>query len=162
VITAAPCTERPTGDELIAEIEAAARQRGITPRSLIMPLYPDNPSAALNTIKKACHPTRRTVAKVRAILTGEPIPREMIPIATPKRAPVTDGQRRAATRSTGSSMNIGLVLALDHPPAPTMPAVAGDPRPPAWSREPCRVCATRGDLGCAHQRPFEEDRVGIR
>jgi hypothetical protein len=154
--------DRPTGFELIAEIEAAARQRGITPRALILPLYPDNPSAALNTIKKACHPTGRTVAKVRAMIAGEPIPREMAPVAAPKRAPVTDGQRRVAARSTGSSMSIGLVLALDRPPAPTMPTVVGDPRPPAWSREPCRVCATRGDLGCAHQRPFEEVSDGVR
>lgn len=31
---------------------------------------------------------------------------------------------------------------------------SNDPRPFATSREPCRICATRGDLGCKHQRPF--------
>lgn len=30
-----------------------------------------------------------------------------------------------------------------------------DLRPFATNREPCRRCQTRGDLGCAHQRPFE-------
>ncbi|GEM_PF-2425078 len=30
-----------------------------------------------------------------------------------------------------------------------------DPRPVALSREPCPRCQTRGDLGCAHQQPFQ-------
>lgn len=29
-----------------------------------------------------------------------------------------------------------------------------DPRPFASGREPCPRCAVRGDIGCAHQRPF--------
>lgn len=36
------------------------------------------------------------------------------------------------------------------------PAQMNDDRPFALSRDPCPRCATRGDLGCAHQRPFEE------
>lgn len=37
------------------------------------------------------------------------------------------------------------------------PAVPGsvDRRPVAASRDPCPFCETRGDLGCAHQRPYE-------
>lgn len=37
-----------------------------------------------------------------------------------------------------------------------VPAKAVDQRPIAWSREPCIRCGTRGDLGCAHQQPYQE------
>jgi hypothetical protein len=154
-------TERPSGPELIAEIEAAARHRCVTARALIAPLYPDNPSAALNTIRKASHPTERTVAKVRALIAGGPIAREPSPATAPKRTPITEGQRHAAARSAGG-MRTTLVQSLDRPPAPRMPTILGDRRPPAWSREACPVCATRGDLGCAHRRPFEEVCDGLR
>jgi DNA-binding MarR family transcriptional regulator len=33
---------------------------------------------------------------------------------------------------------------------------AFDSRPPAFNREPCPHCGTRGDLGCAHFAPCEQ------
>lgn len=161
MMVSVPRTQRPSGTVLIAEIEAAAKIRGITARAFVGPLYPDNPSAALNTIRKASHPTERTVARIRALIAGGPIACEVNPAAAPKRPAVTDGHRPAAARSTGT-VRATLVQTLDRPSAPGMPTVVGDTRPPAWSREPCRVCATRGDLGCAHQRPFEEVSDGVR
>lgn len=35
---------------------------------------------------------------------------------------------------------------------------ASDPRPYAVSSDPCPRCATRGTLGCAHQKPFNPQR----
>ncbi|WP_156317909.1 hypothetical protein [Blastomonas sp. AAP25] len=32
---------------------------------------------------------------------------------------------------------------------------AGDARPYAVSADPCPRCATRGALGCAHQKPYQ-------
>lgn len=48
-------------------------------------------------------------------------------------------------------------------PAPLQ--VASSDQPIAPSREPCPRCATRGDLGCAHQLPMErveDQRLGKR
>lgn len=36
-----------------------------------------------------------------------------------------------------------------------------DTRPPAPSRDPCRRCNTRGDIGCAHQRPYSAASVTL-
>lgn len=50
---------------------------------------------------------------------------------------------------------------IDHPcPELAAPAREDDPRPPAFSREPCHRCGARGDLGCAHQAPFVPLAVG--
>lgn len=67
------------------------------------------------------------------------------------------GRRRGIARSFGT-VSDGWMLELARPapaPAPT-PIAEDDPRPFAFSREPCRRCQTRGDLGCAHQRPFQD------
>ena len=65
--------------------------------------------------------------------------------------------RRALARSIGT-----VVRTLDCERPPTARAVAiasdADPRPAAWSRDPCLRCGTRGDFGCAHQRPWEDAR----
>lgn len=57
-------------------------------------------------------------------------------------------------------------LAISNPipigrPTPTLarPAMDYDRRPIAADRGPCPRCATRGDLGCAHQRPYEAPQV---
>lgn len=65
---------------------------------------------------------------------------------------ITAAKRRVA-QSLGT---VKRPIPLDRPAAPRADAVPGDRRPPAWDRGPCPRCATRGDLGCAHQRPFEE------
>lgn len=41
-------------------------------------------------------------------------------------------------------------------PVERRPAVPLDTRPPAFGREPCPYCGTRGDLGCAHFAPCEQ------
>jgi len=57
------------------------------------------------------------------------------------------------------SLPAAVLIPLVRPQAAVAPYDA-DPRPPAWSRDPCSRCAVRGDLGCAHQRPFEPIRMG--
>lgn len=55
---------------------------------------------------------------------------------------------------------------LDHIPvrrqAPVLRFVPNgdDTRPHAESRDPCCRCGTRGELGCAHQRPWEPPHAG--
>lgn len=45
---------------------------------------------------------------------------------------------------------------LDRPkPRPSI-REGHDPRPHAASKGPCPRCAVRGDLGCAHQQPWQE------
>ena len=54
--------------------------------------------------------------------------------------------KRAAKRASPSKTG----------PRLSMPSTGPDDRRPvALSREPCPRCSTRGDLGCAHQQPFE-------
>lgn len=61
-------------------------------------------------------------------------------------------QRRAWARYTGHNhpldLDVGGALIMpDRGPA--------DTRPHATSADPCPRCATRGSLGCAHQKPFQ-------
>lgn len=41
---------------------------------------------------------------------------------------------------------------LRHTPPP-----GADRRPIALTRDPCPRCATRGDIGCRHQQPFQPE-----
>lgn len=62
-------------------------------------------------------------------------------------------RRRLAWKLSGTVHD---PLPVNHP-VPVLQFVprSVDRRPPALSREPCPRCAARGDLGCAHQRPYE-------
>ena len=52
--------------------------------------------------------------------------------------------------------NVGDPIPVQRPmPVLAYQAPADDIRPPALSRGPCLRCETRGDIGCAHQRPYE-------
>lgn len=69
------------------------------------------------------------------------------------REAVEAGDRRARAWSRDSMSD---PLPVRHPtPVLSVPAQGPqDCRPIAVNREPCPRCETRGDLGCAHQRPF--------
>lgn len=59
-------------------------------------------------------------------------------------------RREEARKITGTWLPINRPMpVLQHDARDT------DTRPPALSRGPCHRCGTRGDLGCAHQQPFE-------
>lgn len=64
----------------------------------------------------------------------------------------TRQQRRAWARYTGQNHPLdleigGASIMPDRGPA--------DTRPYAVSADPCARCATRGTLGCAHQKPYQ-------
>lgn len=69
-------------------------------------------------------------------------------------APMTDTERRRLAGKISGTVHDPLPV---NRPTPVFrfPAPAVDRRPPALSRGPCPYCETRGDLGCAHQRPYE-------
>ncbi len=56
-----------TGAELAAHIEREAAMLGVRSSQLMALVYP-NPSATLNSIRNAKHPTRATVEKINGIL----------------------------------------------------------------------------------------------
>lgn len=66
---------------------------------------------------------------------------------------------RRSAAYTGSTSN-PVELERDRPVEAYRPE-AHDRRPVATSRGPCSFCGIRGELGCAHQRPYEEP-VGER
>jgi hypothetical protein len=63
------------------------------------------------------------------------------------------GIRRAQAQSTGTVVRT-LSADRDEITVTILPTVDDPRRPFAPSREPCPRCAARGDLGCAHQRPW--------
>lgn len=69
------------------------------------------------------------------------------------------GARSERRRIAGMIQNTAQPLELERPRpelrfAPKNLARLKHELPVAASREPCARCATRGDLGCRHQRPF--------
>ncbi|RYY25213.1 MAG: hypothetical protein EOP62_14220 [Sphingomonadales bacterium] len=63
------------------------------------------------------------------------------------------GKRREIARQFA---NVSNPLPLMRAAAPAGALIALTPGLPiAISREPCRRCPTRGDIGCAHQLPME-------
>lgn len=66
----------------------------------------------------------------------------------------TPAERRRDARKLSATVHDPLPIARLCPVL-AAPACPADPRPPAFSRAPCPRCGTRGELGCAHQAPFE-------
>jgi len=70
---------------------------------------------------------------------------------------------KAEAREAGTRRYIARCTGTVDRPVPSIPRysargvavfLANSERPIAASRESCPRCQTRGDLGCAHQRPF--------
>lgn len=80
-----------------------------------------------------------------------------------KRIDFVAGAQAFARKYEGArhtSATAKIFFALDRPVpvlrhSATRALLDQDPRPFAASREPCRLCQIRGDIGCAHQRPFQ-------
>ncbi|MGB7407188.1 MAG: hypothetical protein WA908_01670 [Pontixanthobacter sp.] len=72
---------------------------------------------------------------------------------------VTDAKAHADRYTDARKLAATIKNPFDHgKPVSTdsAPACEDDPRTPALSRGPCPRCGTRGDLGCKHQKPYEE------
>lgn len=111
----------------------------LTPRAADMFIQlADHLGGAVATNKQA-----ETEKHTRALTLREVVEREVAEAA----------ERRSHAYSNGCMFD---PFPVAHPtPVLAAPALtADDSRPIADSREPCPRCQTRGDLGCAHQRPF--------
>lgn len=86
-IAGPPGRRGPSGAQLYAELEAEAARRGVSMAALCLPLakFPVNWAERL---RDASRPRPATVARVRALIAGEPIPggvsgRRVLPVARP-------------------------------------------------------------------------------
>lgn len=147
----------PTGADLVAAIRARSAETGIAVSRLVLQLSP-YPNKWLTQTECAATPKPHTIERVRALLAGEPVPP---PPTNNFQAPVASAAAREALEAADRRAQALRCCTIKHPiqldrPRPT-PVIALDldRRPRAASREPCRRCAVRGDIGCAHQLPFE-------
>lgn len=84
-------SEEPTGAELANAIRAEAERLGVSISSLAAMLRPNNPNKFIEQLELSQKPTASTVARIRALLAGEPLP------------PLPDPRRRG-TNSTASTI----------------------------------------------------------
>lgn len=134
--------DRPTGQQLVDAIHDYARQTQQTPMQVSRALSNDS-STWLRTLASANRPLPRTVERVRALLAGASVP-------PPRRYKAPVVRLREPTEQIRWAEERIPVRTLVMPDP-------SDPRRPAFSREPCTYCGTRGDLGCKHQSPFLEE-----
>ena len=145
--------ENPTGEQITAAIRAHAEASG-TPLYTLVRQLSEYPNRWLTQLEAAQKPKPATIARVEALLRGDPVPpppeNRIWSRATPHRFPF-------------EHRTVAEVMPPPAPP-PTQPRrptpsspvfISFDRRPPAASREPCPRCAVRGDIGCAHQAPYE-------
>ncbi|APR53331.1 hypothetical protein CA223_05295 [Sphingomonas koreensis] len=136
--------DNPTG----AQLADAVRRRA---HALNQPLIrfaaelATHPASWLAKVEIVERPRPVTVARIRALLAGDPVPPP-----PPRDRLFTLAERSAVHAEDAIDRSLP-------PPAALTPAELNkdDPRPLAWSREPCFRCQIRGDIGCAHQRPFQ-------
>lgn len=125
----------PTGQQLADALIAHAGETQQNLLALVRRLSSSGPQSWLANLARARRPNPLTVARIEQLLSGR------------DPAPSTLNRRDFARRARQPA-----VIAV---PAP----LADDPRPIAWSREPCPRCAVRGDVGCAHQRPCPPELI---
>lgn len=136
--------ENPTG----AQLADAVRRRA---HDLQVPLVrfaaelATHPASWLAKVGIVARPRPNTVMRIRALLAGEPVPPP-----PPRDRLFTMAERAAASPDDEATHDARPPIA-----SPAAELAALDPRPVAWSREPCFRCQVRGDLGCAHQQPFQ-------
>lgn len=159
--------ELKTGADLVAAIQERARVSGVRPSEVAAALA-QYPQQWLKQTAAARRPKPETIERVRALLEGRPVPPPIgVNRAPDARLTVAEqiveevrvaGERRAAARSI-QTVSPHTVIELARPAPPIAATTPTDRRPFALSREPCPRCAVRGDLGCAHQRPFDPEAL---
>lgn len=138
--------KNPTGQQLVLALRAAAQARSTTVSELIWPLtrWPKN---FLNHLGNVRNPKPSTIARIRALIDGDPIPGIDQPgtlAAAVAREATDQGERPTIARR----FSVVEPLAL-----PDRPSAAPADR---IDREPCPYCAVRGDIGCRHRPLYPE------
>jgi hypothetical protein len=137
-------------------IHELAAQIGQTPQQIASALA-NNPSRWLKQVAAARNPRAETIEHVRLLLSGQAVRRRA------RKVPVTQaimsGAPAAATSPATAAQGVALsVTERTKRHCSIVPRhFPGGGRPQAASREPCPRCATRGDVGCAHQSPYQEE-----
>lgn len=146
----------PTGADLVAAIRAAAQASGVPIYQFARPLS-RYPASWLDQTGRAANPKPQTIERVRALLGGEPVPPPPANNFQSPRSTAIDREALEAAdrRAQARRLTTRHPLPLDRPQPTPVIAIDIDRRPQAMSREPCPRCAVRGDIGCAHQLPFD-------
>jgi len=110
-----------TGARVVAVIEEAARQAGVSVCTFVRPLA-SQPATWIEQMRHAQQPRPGTIVRVNALIAGTEIP-----------APA-QGHFRSSDKSDRPEPRSAL--------HGTMPVVA------PISRDPCWFCGVRGDIGC--------------
>lgn len=114
-----------SGADVIDAVRAAARNRGVPVLRFVAPLSA-SPHRWLKDVAQATMPRAVTLARVAALLDGEPLP--------PRQDYVRSGEYVGRTAARG------MVRVIDMPE---------DLQP--VDRDPCFKCGVRGDIGCRHR-----------
>ncbi|WP_439539511.1 hypothetical protein [Sphingomonas sp.] len=148
--------DSPSGADLVAAIRAAAQASGVAIYQFARPLS-RYPASWLDQTGKAASPKPQTIERVHALLKGEPVPPPPANnFQSPRSAAIDREALEAADRrAQARRLTTRHPLPLDRPQPTPVIAIDIDRRPQAMSREPCFRCQVRGDLGCAHQLPFD-------
>ncbi|WP_422058651.1 hypothetical protein [Sphingomonas sp.] len=147
----------PTGADLVAAIRARSAETGIAVSRLVLQLSP-YPNKWLTQTECAAVPKPHTIERVRALLAGEPVPPPPSNNFQASLARTADREALEAADRRAQALRCSTVkhpITLDRPKPQPIAIYDLDRRPRAVSRDPCFRCQVRGDLGCAHQLPFE-------
>lgn len=119
-----------SGAELADHIVAEAKARGVLVSHFLLPIYPVNPAARLNTIRRAKVPTRTTLDRVNRILTNK----VSMPTVS---ARIEEGSDR---RLEGIVAKKAMIAAISSGAVQI-------------SSAPCFHCGARAEVGCRHRKP---------
>ncbi len=113
-------------------------------------------------VRRGSHPKRIAPPSLR--LPREPISGAQVERLLALADRIAQIREEVATEATqagtrrylaGSPMTVSQPLPVDRPTPVLTPSIIVPGQPIAASRAPCPRCGTRGDIGCAHQRPME-------
>lgn len=124
-----------TGAEVIAAVTAAAAAQSIPVKTFIAPIT-SAPGRWLHDVGNAGIPREVTLARVRALLAGDPIPSRQSYIRSNDHVGRTE-----RCGNVGSAGPLAQMVRVD--------------------RDPCPRCAVRGDIGCRHRPWTLEHRNGL-
>lgn len=131
-----------TGQQLVDSIHELAASTGKTPAD-IAGMLSRNPHGWLRQVAAAARPRQATIDRVRTLIASQ--------TGLEKRPSITRRIVARRPRDGGAEAAPIVVRRAIRPPDPS------DRRPPAFSRDPCVRCGTRGELGCTHQQAFAEE-----
>jgi hypothetical protein len=130
-----PVPPQPPGPPSGAELAQAVRNRAAQLRQPVRQFaaaLSSDPLTWLDQVAIAQRPKAHTVARIEALLAGQPVPP----------APPNNFQRQRVLTQRPFAVTIA-----------DRDMVRSEPLPPIVERDPCFLCGIRADIGCRHQKP---------